>query len=76
MAIPDTRARMGSGDAMQELIVMMLSVAVVALCVFCITAFARAAYHKKKHLEDHAKAQEAENRRARKPMTRQFFPVI
>lgn len=36
---------------------MLLAVAVVAMCGFILTAFVRASYHKKKHLQDHERHQ-------------------
>lgn len=37
---------------------MLLAVAVVALCIFIVSAFIRAAYHKKRHLADQSRVEE------------------
>jgi hypothetical protein len=70
VAIPDTKKRLGSGDALQELMVMLLAVAVAALCMIIITAFIRAAYHEKQHLEQHSMADKQKFARFHEQMTR------
>lgn len=52
LAVPSTNKRLGEGDTVQDLMVMLLAVAVVALCFFILSAFIRAAHHKKRHLQD------------------------
>jgi type II secretory pathway component PulJ len=59
MVIPSTRARISSGGTLGELIVMLLAVAMVALCGFILSAFIRASYHKKAYIrEEHERADE------------------